>query len=294
MKTAGQIAATGGKIVLAFVLAFLLTLAAMIPVVAIIALQPGNGTETAFTVERLINDPIFLYGSMIAQACGFVAAVPVMYGLFERGQRWSVGWRNRRAGADLLKGMALGIVLMSAIFAIMLAIGAVRIEAIRADGAVWRELAGYLLLFAVVALNEELFSRGYVQGLIRHRFGASAGIACSSLFFALLHALNPGALAQPVPLLNIALAGVLLGLCRERSGSLWLPIGLHWTWNYMQGSVYGFEVSGTPVQSPVQLEAVGRAIWSGGSFGAEGSLIATVVMVAAIWLLGTGKGRMAR
>ncbi|MEF3303960.1 CPBP family intramembrane glutamic endopeptidase [Paenibacillus sp. GYB003] len=278
-----RIAAAAGKLVLAFVLAFVLTLVAMVPVAAMIAVRYGN--VEAMTMDRLLNDPLFTFGSMIAQGVGFIAAVPIMYALFERKRGWPIGWKKRGAVADLARGMGIGVVLMTAIFLIMLAFGTVRIEAARADGAVWRDMAAYLLLFALVSLNEELFSRGYVQGLIRDRFGAAAGIACSSILFALLHAFNPGALEQPLPLINIFVAGVLLGVCREASGSLWLPIGLHWTWNYVQGNVFGYEVSGTKVVSPVDTEPYGSPIWSGGTFGAEGSLTATIIMIAAIWFV---------
>jgi len=286
MRKAGQIAITGGKIILAFLMAFVLTLAAMVPVVAVIAIRPEGVAGTSFTLDRLLSDPTFVYGSMIAQAVGFIATVPVMYAWFERRQGWSVGWRKRGALGDFGKGAGIGIVLMTAIFILMTAGGAIRVDEVRADANVWGGMASYLLLFALVAFNEELFSRGYVQGLIRHRFGPAAAVICSSLFFASLHAFNPGALAQPLPLFNIFIAGILLGLCRELSGSLWLPIGLHWTWNYMQGNVFGFQVSGTPVQSPIHIEPVGGAIWSGGSFGAEGSLAATLVMLVAIGFIG--------
>ncbi|PYI52902.1 CPBP family intramembrane glutamic endopeptidase [Paenibacillus flagellatus] len=282
-----------GKIALAFVLAFVLTLAAMIPVVAIAGLvRAGDGYDLT-SLDRLLNDPIFVYGSMVAQAIGFIGAVPLLYALFERKARWSVGWSDRNAVRELLKGAGFGIVLMTAIFLVMLATGAAEVRAVRLDAAVWGDLAAFLGLFALVALNEELFSRGYVQGVIRHRFGPAAAVVCSSLFFALLHAANPGALAHPLPLLNIFAAGLLLGLCRETTGSLWFPIGLHWTWNFVQGNVFGFEVSGTPVASLLELETSGPALWSGGQFGAEGSLIATAVMAIGMWRI-RERGRRGR
>ncbi|MDF2714282.1 MAG: hypothetical protein K0R28_1207 [Paenibacillus sp.] len=288
MNTTKQVLVTGGKIVLAFLIAFMLTLIAMIPVMVVVAIagiRLQDGGDLELTLEGLLNNPAFTYGSIIAQAAGFIAAVPIMYSLFERKSGWAIGWRGGGAFRDLFKGAGIGIVMMTAIFLIMLTIGALQIRGVRTDTGVWWDLTIYLLFFAVVSLNEELFSRGYVQGLIRHRFGPVAAILCSSLFFALLHTFNPGALQQPLPLFNIFAAGLLLGLCREVSGSLWLPIGLHWTWNYVQGNVFGYEVSGTSVASLLEIESSGFAVWSGGSFGAEGSLIATVVMGVGIWLL---------
>ncbi|MDF2660456.1 MAG: family intrarane metalloprotease [Paenibacillus sp.] len=276
-----------GKIALAFIFAFLLTLVAMIPVVAVVGLT-GSGD---WTLDAMLSDPSFTYGSMIAQAAGFMAAVPLMFVLFDRKAGWSLGWRQRGAMKELLRGSVLGIVLISIVFVLMLAVQSVRITGVATGAAVWTELAGYLLLFALVAINEELFSRGYVQGVIRHRFGPAAAIICSSLFFSVLHAFNPGALANPLPLINIFAAGLLFGISREVTGGLWLPIGLHWTWNFVQGNVYGFEVSGTDVESVLRLESSGPAALSGGAFGAEGSLIATAVIgAAAYWIWKRGGG----
>lgn len=296
MGMARQIAGMVGKVVLAFVFAFVLTLIAMVPVLLIAAFGgirlPDSGDLSA-AIDSLLHDPVFVYGAVAAQAAGFTAAVPIMYALFERKTGWRVGWKREDAIRDLLRGAGLGVALMTAIFLTMLASGAVHIRGFRVEPAVWTDLAVYLLLFAIVSINEELFSRGYVQGLVRHRFGATAAVLCSSLLFALLHALNPGALEHPLPLINLFAAGVLLGVCREWSGGLWLPIGLHWTWNYVQGNVFGYEVSGTPVASLLDIEPAGRTIWSGGAFGAEGSLIATIAMAVGVWLLWRTSGRRA-
>jgi membrane protease YdiL (CAAX protease family) len=136
-----------------------------------------------------------------------------------------------------------------------------------------------LLSFTAVAINEELFSRGYVQGLIKYHFNTKAAVIVSSLLFALLHSFNPGVFNNPLPLLNLLLAGVLLGVSREVSGGLWMPIGIHLTWNFFQGNVYGFAVSGLEVESVIRLEQTGNAIISGGSFGAEGSLLTSLILI---------------
>lgn len=281
MHAALRMLAIAGKLALSFLVALVITLLAMIPVVALLGLTGGGEVS----LQALLDAPFFLYGSMIAQAAGFTGAVVLMVVWFERKAGWKIGWRQQGAVRKLFEGAGLGIVLMSAIFLAMLLVGAVRIEGGSAAGASISGLAWYLLLFALVSLNEELFSRGYVQGLLRHHYGPVAAVLCSSLLFALLHSFNPGALDHPLPLINLFVAGVLLGVSREVSGGLWLPIGLHWTWNFVQGNVYGFEVSGTEVPSLLHIEPSGAALWSGGSFGAEGSLIATLLMTAAIWLL---------
>ena len=91
--------------------------------------------------------------------------------------------------------------------------------------------------------------------------------------------------------LNIALAAVLLGLCWRRTGSLALPIGVHLGWNWTQGSLLGFGVSGTTSQGWLTPLFHARPVWlSGGTFGLEASLPCALVCGAAILLLWRWKG----
>ena len=85
-----------------------------------------------------------------------------------------------------------------------------------------------------------------------------------------------------VPLFNLFLAGLLLGVYCIHKNNLWFPIGAHFTWNYFQGPVLGFEVSGNEVESLFIQRLSGSDIITGGDFGFEGSIILTVLMIAGI------------
>jgi uncharacterized protein len=110
-----------------------------------------------------------------------------------------------------------------------------------------------------------------------------------------LHAANPN--ATPISTLNIVLAGLMLGFGYVLTGELAIPIGLHITWNFFQGAVYGFPVSGFGDFGPALLttEQGGPELWTGGSFGPEGGLLIPAVMLlgmslVALWTrLRTGK-----
>jgi len=291
MRNLRIIGGIAGKIALAFVLAFLITLVLLVPFMAFSGMAPAGANSMETIAEALEGEGFFIM-SVLSQAAGFIGATVLMYYWFERKKGWSVGWRQQGAVQETVKGSIFGIVLMTIIFLTMWATGAIDITGMKTSPDVWKQLLLYLFVFAIVALNEELFSRGYVQGLIRHHYGKWASIAVSSLLFSLLHALNPGALEHPLPLINLVAAGFLLAVSREVTGGLWFPIGLHWTWNFMQGNVFGFEVSGNPVESLIRQEASGADLWSGGAFGAEGSLIATAVTVAAtVWICRSRKAR---
>ena len=67
--------------------------------------------------------------------------------------------------------------------------------------------------------------------------------------------------------------------------ALWLPIGLHFAWNFFQGPVFGFPVSGTQTSTLLQLEPVGPELLTGGRFGPEASLVGVAAELLGIALL---------
>jgi len=139
-------------------------------------------------------------------------------------------------------------------------------------------------LFFVAALMEELMLRGYVfQALIEGSRAWIALIVLSSVF-AVMHFNNPDATIPSS--VNIFLAGVLFSVCYLKTRSLWLPTGLHLGWNWMQASFWGMGVSGYHVKwSVFNAEAQGVDWISGGKFGAEASIFATVVLLIATYLI---------
>jgi hypothetical protein len=89
--------------------------------------------------------------------------------------------------------------------------------------------------------------------------------------------------ATTVSTVAIALeAGVLLGAAYAACGSLWLPIGLHFGWNFTEGGVFGVAVSGRKAGAGiVNMPLSGSALWTGGQFGPEASLVAVAVCLVA-------------
>lgn len=143
-----------------------------------------------------------------------------------------------------------------------------------------RALAGTLVLFVVGALAEEAMFRGYpLQTLTRAKL-AWVGILLTSLPFALGHLNNPNVVAG-FTFINTALAGLWLALAYLRTRSLWFPLGVHWAWNWVLGSVLGLPVSGLRMSSHTLLlgHDFGPAWLTGGSYGIEGGLACTVALV---------------
>lgn len=151
-------------------------------------------------------------------------------------------------------------------------------------------LVGYFIIMACVAYYEELLFRGYLtlnlfEGLQRYplkfRLAAIGTTFLVSAFFAVVHANNPNATWLGV--LNILLAGFMLGVPYFISGSLATPIGIHFAWNFVQGPLLGLPVSGIIFPtSLIQTNSAQPVLISGGTFGLEGGLIGTIGITAII------------
>jgi membrane protease YdiL (CAAX protease family) len=175
---------------------------------------------------------------------------------------------------DLLWGMLYGIVGIAAGFLICYAAGIIQITAVHFPS----ELLLLLVTMILVAVAEELMFRGYVLRQFMKVYNKYIALAVSSVLFMLLHGFN--AHLDILPFVNLFLAGVLLGSYYIYTQNLWFPIGLHFTWNFFQGSVFGFSVSGADVESIIVQQPVAGMDWlTGGAFGFEGSALCTAVCV---------------
>jgi len=203
---------------------------------------------------------------------------------FHMSKNW---WR------DFGFGLLLGAVLMLLIFLVELAAGWVNIEGllVTADPEAPFFLAFVLPLitFLAVGIYEELFSRGYqlrnmAEGLnwggIGPRGAVLLATLLSSALFGLLHLGNPN--ASLVSSFNIFFAGaVVLAMGYLLTGELAIPIGVHITWNFFQGNVFGFPVSGGDFRSAtvIGIRQGGPHLWTGGAFGPEAGLLGLGAML---------------
>lgn len=140
---------------------------------------------------------------------------------------------------------------------------------------------GFLLFFLIQSSFEELAVRSFLLSTIAHRSTIWIGILSSSAIFTLLHIGNAN--INALSLFNIFLAGLLLGVIYIRYGQIWAPIGLHAGWNFLQGSFFGYEVSGISVYSFIDTIETGPDLITGGKFGFEGSIIGCIMIMASTY-----------
>ena len=130
--------------------------------------------------------------------------------------------------------------------------------------------------------TEEVATRGWLLTRIAARTNLPLSIVISSSLFGILHMGNAGVTFLSV--LNIILDGVLAGLLFIYTDSIWLVVAQHGTWNYVQGNLLGFQVSGTGADASIFSFTMGDGPdWlTGGAFGAEGSIITTLVLLVSL------------
>ena len=236
-----------------------------------------------YSFEEYISDTDLLMENkmmllmMVSQLFGTLFTVWIFQKFVNRESFTSIGLEFSGYKDDFVSGLLLGVGL------IVLGFGTLYIFNFLSVASIQFSLIDqlfYLSLFAVVSLNEEIAIRGYILQNLSSSFNKYIALVLSSLVFMIMHIGNPNMSA--VPLFNLFLAGLLLGVYCIHKNNLWFPIGAHITWNYFQGPVLGFDVSGNDVDSIFIQILNGSELITGGEFGFEGSIILTVLMIIGI------------
>jgi uncharacterized protein len=197
--------------------------------------------------------------------------------------------RIRSRPGNPLPGTLFGTLAITATFLLMLASGSIAVDGLNTDVVV-AVLTG-LLFQLLVAVGEELSFRGYLFQDLRGQFGLPAAIVLSSVGFALLHinsmlSIGVSPVSATIALVTITAAGATLALLSMRRVLLG-AIGFHFTWNFLQYSVFGLGLAGE-FSSVVRPTDVGDVLLTGGEYGPEASLpgLAVVLLTLGIvWYL---------
>src|SRR6267143_5442115 len=212
--------------------------------------------------------------------------------------RWLEGlpWRalgltlHARWWRDFIVGSLIGVASLALATAIAAAAGGLRFTATPRTMLVpvVQTLLLSALLFIFAALAEEALFRGYPLQTMARASLRALGVILTAVAFASVHMQNPN-FTNGLPFLNLFLAGVWLAVAYLRARSLWLPLGVHWAWNWALGSLFGLPVSGITTIAPNPLlhgTDLGPAWLTGGSYGIEGGLAGTIALVVStifIW-----------
>ena len=241
----------------------------------------GYGHET---YDRIIN---MIVGPLLT--LGVLASVWIAARFLDHRDVADFGIRIDRAWwRSLAGGFFLGALLMTSIMAIELAAGWIRITdtfAVHAAGVSLALAVSFSIVKVLcVGIYEELVSRGYLLRNLAEGLSLPLAVIVSSAIFAVLHATNDNATIFST--LGLFVNGLLFAAARLIAGRLSAAIGLHIAWNFFQGVVFGFPVSGDKEgASLIAIEQRGADFITGGAFGPEAGLVGIAASLIGIGLL---------
>lgn len=188
----------------------------------------------------------------------------------------SLGFESGFILKDSLIGISIGLVIMLAGFLLLVQSKQLQIVEVNFS---FIDTFWIFGTYVCVGITEELLLRGYVLNNLMISFNRYIALIISSAIFCIMHFANPN--LNIIGIIALLLAGLLFGICYIITKNLWLPIALHFSWNFFQ-ALLGFNVSGQGSYSIITTSFNKETIWNGGNFGFEGSVIALLFQPAAI------------
>lgn len=214
--------------------------------------------------------------------------------------RWVVGRTEHRPVSELARdgarsatgrGVLIGVALFGAVIVNLAFAGYYEVDGI---GSVTGAM-GLIGFMAAAAVTEEVLFRGVLFRVIEERGGTWIALTSTAIVFGLMHLVNPNASLWGAIAIAVE-AGGMLGAAYAATRSLWLPIGVHFGWNYAASGIFSTEVSGNNTPKGILDSATsGPHLLTGGDFGPEGSVYSVlfgVLLTATFMLLARRRGHL--
>ena len=231
------------------------------------------------SMNLLNNHHLLNFVFCMGAGCGLLGLYALWICLVEK--RPVVELSLPSAPRNLFQGMTVGVLMFCVLTAILYFAGSYEVKKIGCEYLPWIANFG---LFFLVAVGEEIIFRGFIFRMIDQRFSTWVALLVSALIFGFVHYTNPNGTIWASVAIAIE-AGLMLAMAYKCTNSLFFPIGIHWTWNFSQGNVFGFAVSGTSVDNSLITPVIsGNELFTGGEFGPEASVNAAVIgLLLAAW-----------
>jgi len=235
--------------------------------------------------DKKVLENLSLNQLLIVQPFGFIALIIIVY-IFrkfidEKSIR-SIGFSLINRINDIIAGFIIALSIIGGGSLILYILGYIDFSNIQFD---LQSLLLSFCLFIIVSLNEEILIRGYILNNLLTTMNKYFALIISAIIFTLFHSFNSD--LSLIGIINLFLAGMLLGSTYIFTKNLWFPISLHLFWNFLQGPVLGYSVSGQKIDSLLKLKRIGNETINGGEFGFEGSIICTVITIVSIIIIMT-------
>jgi len=239
-----------------------------------------NFASTVLTRHPILQDALYRCSGAAILLVGFYFMMRTLDEVDHKDVLPELGFPVRSALRDLAVGVSISTLLIF-VAVVLIAIGGRYSFQFHATALAWRKFAEVLLLLIVGAAYEELSFRGYAFQRLTQAVGPAASIAIFSIWFGGVHLWNPhsgGILSWSF--LNTIGVGVLFAIAFLRTRMLWMPIGMHFGWNFALGTLFGLPVSGLDIFSVlVHGKAFGPKWLTGGYYGLEASATGTFVIL---------------
>lgn len=211
---------------------------------------------------------------------GIAGAIACCWFIEKRRPR-GLGYVKAGLGGEYLVGIATGFIGFVACVGFGMLAGVVKINGLMPDIA-WGGILFLFVSYMVQGMTEEVITRGYLMVTLSQKLPIWASAGISAAFFSLAHIKATG--LSFLPLFNIFIIGVFLALVILRRGSIWMAAGFHTAWNFTQGNLFGFSVSGHEKSAAILSAQIaeGNPILTGGSFGLEASIFTTLTAMVLI------------
>lgn len=235
---------------------------------------------SSYILHDLEYDPVFFGCLLILN----IILILVLYVIYHRKEPDMLPFERKNCISKYIKGYICGLILFILIWLISLGLGGFQVELIFRHGNI-AMLCLFFVGYLFQGMSEEVLFRGYLYKRLNTFLPLPMVIALTSLLFAVMHLGNDG--ISILAFINLVIFGVFTALIRYHSNSLWFIGALHSAWNFTQGPLLGVAVSGNGNQQFVLFSKLSDAttLINGGSFGLEGSLITTLILLVAIFAI---------
>lgn len=248
------------KIVLGLLLCF---------AVFIIAQQLVGKILDVTSIEKNLRN---LIKGIIASSVVILAYI-YFYRKYEKRKIWEFSSKG------LLKNTILGVLIGTSLQALTILViylwGDLQIISVNPFSSI---ITPFAVAFSV-AIFEETLLRAIIFRIVEEKLGSYISLAISAIIFGAAHLLNPD--SSVISTLCIGIVGFMFGASYIYSRSLWLPIAIHFSWNFVQSGIFGAITSGNEKMSSLfSTKISGAELITGGAFGPEGTIQATL-----LWLI---------
>jgi len=222
--------------------------------------------------------------------CGFQISIFFTWVRFiEKRKIFTIGFRHNKKLHKFLTGFFIGITAITIITIILFLLGTIQIEMNKSIDMNMNTYMGITLImlgWLVQSASEEIGIRGWLIPLLGAKYSVSVAIFITSIVFGILHLFAPN--VTMLSFINLILSGLFFALYAISEDCLWGVWGCHFGWNFALGNIYAFSVSGfSSIGFTIfKVKAIGSNILTGGSFGPEGGLLATLVLIMGIIICG--------